>query len=103
MNNEAARIVMIADDLSGAADCAVSCATQGLRSIVQLSETQLDADDSAQVIAIDAATRSMPPDRAAATVARIAATCEHAPGRVLFKKLDSLLRGHVGPELAAMR
>jgi uncharacterized protein YgbK (DUF1537 family) len=101
MKTGAARIVMIADDLSGAADCAVSCAVQGLRTVVQLSETP--SSEAAQVVAIDAATRSMPPDRAAATIARIVANYEHAPGRVLFKKLDSLLRGHIGPELAAMR
>ena len=92
---------MIADDLSGAADCAVSCAVQGLRTVVQLSETS--SSEPAQVLAIDAATRSMSADRAAATVERIVARYEHAPGRVLFKKLDSLLRGHIGPELAAMR
>jgi 4-hydroxythreonine-4-phosphate dehydrogenase len=104
--NSAAQIVMIADDLSGAADCAVSCAVQGLRTVVQLSETP--SSEPAQVLAIDAATRSMPADHAAATVARIVANYEHAnyehaPGRVLFKKLDSVLRGHIGPELAAMR
>ncbi|MEO8050658.1 MAG: four-carbon acid sugar kinase family protein [Acidobacteriota bacterium] len=93
---------MIADDLSGAADCAVTCTVQGLRTVVQLSESQ-PADDSAQVLAIDAATRSMSSDRAAATVGRIVAGYEKSPGCVLFKKLDSLLRGHVGPELAAMR
>jgi uncharacterized protein YgbK (DUF1537 family) len=100
--SSAARIVMIADDLSGAADCAVSCAVQGLRTVVQLSDTQ-HAGDAPQVLAIDAATRSMPADRAAATVERIVAKYEPAPGRVLFKKLDSLLRGHIGGELAAMR
>ncbi len=99
--NDTARIVMIADDLSGAADCAVSCAAQGLRTVVQLSESS--PSDGAQVLAIDAATRSMPADRAAASVERIVAAYEHASGRVLFKKLDSLLRGHIGPELAAMR
>jgi 4-hydroxythreonine-4-phosphate dehydrogenase len=105
--SKAAQIVMIADDLSGAADCAVSCAVRGLHTVVQLSETQSPESqhggDAAQVLAIDAATRSMPADRAAATIARIVANYEHAPGRVLFKKLDSLLRGHIGPELAAMR
>jgi uncharacterized protein YgbK (DUF1537 family) len=98
---QTARIVMIADDLSGAADCAVSCAVQGLRTIVQLSDSS--RSDAVQVLAIDTATRSMPADRAAATVGRMVAMYEHAPGRVLFKKLDSLLRGHIGPELAAMR
>ena len=97
----AAQIVMIADDLSGAADCAVSCAVQGLRTVVQLSEAV--SSEPAQVLAIDAATRCMPAGRAAATVERIVAAHEHSPGRVLFKKLDSLLRGHIGPELAAMR
>jgi D-threonate/D-erythronate kinase len=99
--SSAARIVMIADDLSGAADCAVSCAVQGLRTVVQLSDSS--PSEAAQVLAIDAATRSMPADRAAATVERIVAMYEPAPGRVLFKKLDSLLRGHIGVELAAMR
>ena len=97
----AAQIVMIADDLSGAADCAVSCAVQGLRTVVQLSETA--SSESAQVLAIDAATRSIPADRAAATVERIVTPFQSARPRVLFKKLDSLLRGHIGPELAAMR
>ena len=95
------QIVVIADDLSGAADCAVTCAVQGLRTLVQLSEAA--PSEPAQVLAIDAATRSMPADRAAATVERIVAAFEHASDRVLFKKLDSLLRGHIGPELAAMR
>ena len=99
--SSAAQIVMIADDLSGAADCAVSCAVQGLRTVVQLSDAS--SSESAQVLAIDAATRSMPADRAAATVARIVAPFRSAGPRVLFKKLDSLLRGHIGPELAAMR
>jgi len=81
-----AQIVMIADDLSGAADCAVSCAVQGLRTIVQLSETP--SSEPTQVLAIDAATRSMSAGQAAATVGRIAATYEHAPHRVLLQKLD---------------
>ncbi len=96
-----AQIVMIADDLSGAADCAVSCAVQGLRTVVHLSEAP--SSEPAQVLAIDAATRGMPVHHAAATVERIVAMYEHAPRRVVFKKLDSLLRGHIGVELAAMR
>lgn len=97
---EAARVVIIADDLSGAADCAVSCAVQGLHTVVELSESW---SQGAQVLAIDSATRSMSAERAAATVGRLVANFQHAPDRVLFKKLDSLLRGHIGPELAAMR
>src|SRR5256885_10753960 len=86
------QIVIIADDLSGAADCAVGCAVQGLRTIVQLSGSS--PSEAAQVLAIDAATRSMSPELAAATVGRLATECGAGPGRVLFSKLDSLLRGH---------
>jgi len=99
--NSLPQIVMIADDLSGAADCAVSCAVQGLSTVVALSEAP--ASQPTQVLAIDAATRSMPSERAAATIERIVAPFQSARPRVLFKKLDSLLRGHVGPELVAMR
>jgi 4-hydroxythreonine-4-phosphate dehydrogenase len=95
------QIVIIADDLSGAADCAVSCAVQGLRTMVQLSDSS--PPEASQVLAIDAATRSMSPEHAVAIVGRLAAAHGATSGRVLFKKLDSLLRGHVGPELSAMR
>ena len=90
-------IVIAADDLSGAADCAAACAVRGLRTLVQLA-----AEDPAfaQVLAIDAETRSMPAERAAATAERLFAA--HRDSRVFYKKIDSLLRGHVGAELAAM-
>lgn len=90
-------IVIVADDLSGAADCAAGCAAQGLRTVVQLAA---ENPASAQVLAIDAATRGMTADRAAATCERLFAA--HRDSRVFYKKIDSLLRGHVGPELAAM-
>lgn len=92
------QIVMIADDLSGAADSAATCAVQGLSTIVQLSE--ISTEPAAQLISIDAATRSMPADNASATIERL--TAANGNGRILFKKVDSLLRGHVGTELAAM-
>ncbi len=42
----------------------------------------------------------MPAERAAATAERLFAA--HRDSRVFYKKIDSLLRGHVGAELAAM-
>lgn len=90
-------IVIVADDLSGAADCAVPCAVQGLRTLVQLAGAP---DTDAQVLAIDAATRAMPLEQAAAAAERVFA--KYRDSRVFYKKIDSLLRGHVGAELAAM-
>ena len=100
-----AQIVIIADDLTGAADCAVACASNGLEAVVLLGRPEAAKDlHSADVLAIDADTRSMAPAHAAEKVAELI-HCVHGAGAMsgetlLFKKLDSTLRGHVGEEIA---
>jgi D-threonate/D-erythronate kinase len=93
-------MLVIADDLTGAADCAAAWASQGLDAVVIRKH---DADPpNAQVLAIDAATRGMTPEAAAARTAGIVtAQARRAGPRVLYKKMDSTLRGHIGSELAA--
>jgi 4-hydroxythreonine-4-phosphate dehydrogenase len=91
-------MLIVADDLSGAADCGIACTVAGLDTVVLLDA----AGDPvrADVIAVDADTRRKPTAEAAAATARIVHT--HAvPGQILFKKLDSTLRGNVGAEIAA--
>ncbi len=91
--------VIIADDLSGAADCGIACAAAGHETIVVLGERP--DEPSCRVLAIDADTRGRDRDAAAAETARLARL--HAPAtRLLFRKLDSTLRGHVAAELAAL-
>lgn len=92
-------MLVIADDLTGAADCGVACAGHGLRTLVALDDCS-DAD--ADVLAIDADTRAAEPERAAVITARL--TREHAGGDevLLYKKMDSTLRGNVAVELAAL-
>jgi uncharacterized protein YgbK (DUF1537 family) len=93
-------MLVVADDLTGAADCAAPWATQGLGAIV-LRDREIDPPES-QVLAIDAATRSQTPEAAAArTAALVVAQAGRRKPRALYKKMDSTLRGHVGPELAA--
>jgi len=93
-------VAIIADDLSGATDTAVACVERGLRTVVALGETgDLDA---AEAIAFDADTRRLTSDAAAAEMARLVRTHMNARGRLLFKKVDSTLRGHIGPEVAAL-
>lgn len=92
-----ARILIIADDLSGAADCGIACAVQGLETLVVLDEAAIDAD----VLAIDANTRAMAPQKAAVETARLVHEYAREGRQVLFKKFDSTLRGHIGVELAA--
>jgi D-threonate/D-erythronate kinase len=92
-----ARMLILADDLTGAADCAVACAAYGLRTIVALDDC---AKCNADVLAIDANTRAAEPDRAAAVMARL--VDEHVRDDMLvYKKIDSTLRGNVAAELAA--
>lgn len=103
-----AKILMIADDLTGAADCGVAFAGCGTEAIVLLNGPGGRIPDSdwkarADVLAIDANTRCLAPGQAADVVERIVHSfCGHDDGFwLLFKKVDSTLRGNVGAELAA--
>lgn len=95
-----ARLLIVGDDLSGTADCAVTCAGIGLDSVVVLGVQADAALAAADVLALDADTRARPAHEAA----RInAAACRaHLAGRKLYKKIDSTLRGNVAAEIAAL-
>ena len=101
---------MIADDLTGAADCAASSAALGCRAVVLLHSPDREEPEAgwpdADILSIDANTRSVPAEKAAERTARLVHLCDshHAqdPGYVLFKKIDSTLRGNVAAELAAL-
>jgi len=94
------QILIIADDLSGAADCGMACAGSGLHTVVMLgnSVNAVDAD----VLSVDADTRGLDPKRAVWETAMLMRRYMSSREQVVFKKLDSTLRGNVGPELAAV-
>ena len=102
------KILILADDLTGAADCGVAFAGRGVEATVVLSGPGGDlpawnGKGRAEVLAIDADTRCLPQERAAEVVARMVhgfGGPDGEPG-LLFKKVDSTLRGNVGVELAA--
>lgn len=93
------RMLILADDLSGAADCGAACAGAGLKTVVSLGAMgdHVDAD----VLSVDGDTRSMSPGAAAAEVHRLIR--QYAPDEelLLFKKIDSTLRGNIAVELTA--
>ena len=104
------KILIIADDLTGAADCGAAFAERGFASIVLLAGPDEDAAGSGEVrdadaLAIDADTRCMVPEDAAETVSRIVHAFEEfaadSDPLLIFKKVDSTLRGNVAAELAA--
>ncbi|MBB2203032.1 four-carbon acid sugar kinase family protein [Gluconacetobacter tumulisoli] len=91
-------MIIIADDLSGAADCAITCVAAGHEVSVALTG-DLDMARS-HVVAIDADTRGLSPAEAQ-LVARRIGDIHARPGRTVFRKIDSTLRGHLAIELAA--
>lgn len=93
-------LLIIADDLSGAADCAIGFASAGVRTVVTL-DPERDTGD-AQVIAADTDTRRLSPEAAAArTLTTFKALLK--PGQRLYKKIDSTLRGNWAAEVAVLQ
>ncbi len=91
--------LIIADDLTGAADCAIAFAKCGLESVVAW-EKHRDAG-AVQVLSVDAATRRLPPAQAAKLQVEVLAT-HYRPGLRLYKKIDSTVRGQPAAELAGL-
>ena len=91
-------VLIVADDLTGAADCGIAFAARGFATLVTLGEA--GGVDGADVLAIDADTRAQSRAAAARETARLVARFGPSSG-ALFKKIDSTLRGHVGSEVAA--
>jgi D-threonate/D-erythronate kinase len=99
------KVVIVADDLTGALDVAGPFATRGHATWVAVDHRQVDAAQfaGAQVLSVNAASRHLPSPLAASLVEEtIERLCP--PGtEILIKKIDSTLRGNVAAEtLAAM-
>jgi len=94
------RMLIIADDLSGAADCAIASIGSGLSAAVAFGDFDRDLD--AEVLSIDCDTRHLHSAAAAERVARVLRRYTPDPNLLVFKKLDSTLRGNVGAELFAI-
>jgi uncharacterized protein YgbK (DUF1537 family) len=96
------KMLIIADDLSGAADCAVGFAGAGHRTIVALQAIPAQARVHADTIAIDTDTRRLAPGEAAARTSAVYAEMIAADQR-LYKKIDSTLRGNWAAEVASLQ
>lgn len=100
------KLLIIADDLSGAADCAIGFANAGHRTIVTLdvvegAATHARLADDVEVIAADTDTRRLTPAAAGERTARAWAAL--GAQRRLYKKIDSTLRGNWAAEVAALQ
>lgn len=97
------KILMIADDLTGALDTGVAFASAGIATCVgegsYFTDSVQTANCSVQVTVIP--TRHMVKEEAYHWVYDVAAKAKKAGFTCIFKKIDSALRGNVGAELAA--
>jgi uncharacterized protein YgbK (DUF1537 family) len=98
------QLAIIADDVTGACDTAACFAGNGLKTFVALATEQLAGPlPPAQVVAVTTESRHGSAD-AAIEATRRAAEAILSQGRpgLIYKKMDSTLRGHAGPELRAV-
>jgi uncharacterized protein YgbK (DUF1537 family) len=96
------KILILADDLSGAADCAGGCAAAALDTLVLL-DAAAAPQATASVLAIDLNSRDTSAADAGGAMARAIGRVRDLDGRILYHKIDSTLRGNWAHELVAAR
>ncbi len=94
-------IVIISDDITGAAEIAGIAHGYGLTTILTTGEQCLKTSN-AEVVVFAADTRSMSEEEACDTMRRIATPLKEMEELYVFKKIDSVLRGHVTAEMQAL-
>lgn len=87
---------IIADDLTGAMDTGVQFSKIGLRTILHIDPASVD---DARVVVLDTESREDPPKVA---YEKVRDAARRLKGRVIYKKIDSTLRGNIGYELDAV-
>lgn len=93
-------LLILADDLTGAADSAARCFSAGLSATVTLTPPVVAI--AAATLACASDSRHLAPERAAARVRRLARDVRRLHPRRWYKKIDSTLRGNLGAEIDAL-
>jgi uncharacterized protein YgbK (DUF1537 family) len=92
------RAGIVADDLTGACDTGAVFAARGLTTIVLLPGARLPASPP-EILVIDTETRGQPAGEARSRVREATAGLAAARPALLYKKVDSTLRGALAAEL----
>ncbi|MBL9153188.1 MAG: four-carbon acid sugar kinase family protein [Verrucomicrobiales bacterium] len=92
-------IAILADDLSGAAELAGIAASRGFTAEVQ---TVFDPTSTADIIAVDTDTRLKSEAEAARIVGEVTRHILASHPAWIYKKTDSVLRGHIRAEIEAI-
>lgn len=97
------RLLIIADDFTGALDSGVHLASRGARTLVvtDAAARLAELDPAVEVLVMDAETRHLCPEQAGKVVAHIVEQAARLGVPYIYKKTDSALRGNIGAELSA--
>ena len=91
--------LLIADDLTGACDAAVPFAAAGFATVVPLAPEHPPGE--ASVLAFSSESRDIDPAAVQSRMLRLAAAVRSHVPRIVFKKIDSTLRGNTALEIIA--
>ena len=94
-----------ADDLTGACDTGAPFAARGLETLVVMHDgtgSPAWSGASADVLVIDTETREQSAEEARERARAAGAALTAGSPRILYKKVDSTLRGHVAAEIDGM-
>ena len=96
------RLLVCADDLTGANDIGVQFAKSGIHSIVLIDPESSSIPKDFQVVVVNTESRHLPPGAAAARIHKWAELGRASGITHFYKKTDSTLRGNIGAELQAI-
>lgn len=98
------KLLIIADDFTGALDTGVQFAASGAetRVVTNRSYEFSEAKESVQVLVLNAETRHLPPEKAYEVVYKVTKRAYEDGIPFIYKKTDSALRGNIGSELKAV-
>ena len=103
---EKQRCLLIADDLTGGADAGAQFAKRGLKTLLVPfrgeSSVPLAARPAQDVLVINTITRGLPPAEAFDILSGLLKSFDPKRFPILYKKIDSTLRGNIGSEIDAI-
>mgnify|MGYP002798885649 FL=1 len=98
------KLLMIADDFTGALDTGVQFAKRGISTQIFTKQKLCEKDikEDTEVLVVDTESRPMTRDDAYRAVYDLACWAVRHGVEIIFKKTDSALRGNIGAELQAV-
>lgn len=91
-------LAVITDDLTGAAEIAGIALAKGVSATIEIRSVHPTCSD---ILVLATNTRSLDVEAAATKTFSLTADLKALTPEMIFKKVDSVLRGHVGPEIDA--